>query len=547
MSTSVFATVEPARTGRRLLLLAAAGFALGGIESVMLRGQLARAGSTMLQPAVYHQLLTLHGVSMVFLSVLPATLALFLLLVPARVSNGRTAFPRLSAFGGWAWLWGALVLHAGLLLGGTSGAGMLGNASMTSLEWASRDTVYPGRFTFRANGVDWWATGLALVVLAALCVTLDVVVTVFARRAPGKPLSELPPLAWNSALAGVLGLLAFPALLVALVLLQVDRLLGGGRFVPELGGDPTLWPRLTALLGHPQVAMLLLPVMGVVTEIVGAAAGRPVHGRAVMRASSALLVLAGVLGWLAQTTPAGAAVAYALLPLAGAIMALASGIAVFHWSATLWGRPVAASPALSFALGMGAMIMTGAFSTLPLAFQPAAARQVGTYFGVAHAHEMLFGGVVLGLVAALYQFYPKLTGRVLDARLGQLHFALTFLGAFVTFVPMHLLGLAGMPRRIHTYTAGMGWGGLNAIASLGALILLAAGIVFVLVLLRARPVAAAAGDTVAPERPGTPGPALLSGGLALLAAGTLLGWAVGIAGALLLVFGVVRLLGDARG
>lgn len=541
---NLFATVSPARTGRRLLALAAAGFALGGLESLALRAQLARSGGALMQPSTYHQILTLHGVSMVFLAVVPAVLALFLLLVPARIRDGQTAFPRLSAFGGWLWVWGALLLHAGLVLGGTSGAGMLGNASMTSIEWASRDTVYLGPFTFRANGVDWWATGMALVALAALCVVLDVVTTVFARRAGDKPLAELPPFAWNSALAGLLGLFAYPALLAAVVLLQADRLLEAGRFVPESGGDATLWARLTAILGHPQVAMLLLPVMGVVSEVVGAAAGRPVHGRGVMRASSALLVLAGLLGWLAQVTPAGAALAYALLPLAGALMALASGIAVFHWLATLWGRPVAASPALSFALGMAAMIMTGAFSTLPLAFQPAAARQVGTYFGVAHAHEMLFGGVVLGLVAALYHFYPKLTGRVLDARLGQLHFALTLVGAFVTFLPMHVLGLAGMPRRIHSYPAGMGWDALNSLASLGAIVLLAAGLVFLLALLRARPVAEPV--AAAPEPAGTPGLMLLALGLALLAAGTLLGWIAGTLGAGILVFGIARLLGDAK-
>ncbi len=544
MSAGLFSTVAPSRTGRRLLALAAAGFALGGFESLALRGQLARAGASLMQASTYHQLLTLHGVSMVFLSVVPAMLALFLLLVPARISDGRTAFPRLSAFGGWLWVWGAVVLHAGLLLGGSSGAGMLGNASMTSIEWAARDTVYRGPFTFRANGVDWWASGMALVALAAVCVLIDVVVTVFARRASGKTLAELPPFAWNTALAALLGLLAYPALLVALVLLQVDRLMEGGLFVPESGADPTLWPRLTALLGHPQVAMLLLPVMGLVTEIVGAAAGRPVHGRGVMRASSGLLVLAGVLGWLAQATPGGAALAYALLPLAGAIMALASSIAVFHWLATLWGRPVAASPALSFTLGMAALIMTGAFSTLPLAFQPAAARQVGTYFGVAHAHEMLFGGVVLGLVAALYQFYPRLTGRTLDARLGQIHFALTIVGAFVTFLPMHVLGLAGMPRRIHTYPAAMGWGALNSIASLGAIILMLAGVVFVAALLRAQPAAETPGAIVEP--PATPGPMILALGLALLVSGTLLGWVVGTLGAVVALFGSVRVLTDSR-
>ena len=544
----VLTRVDPILTGRLLLGLSLAGFVLGGLEALALRIQLARADAAFMLASTYHQLLTLHGVSMLFLCVLPAAMGMFLLLVPARLGDGRTAFPRLSAFGAKLWACGALVLHVGLALGGTSGAGMLGNASMTSLEWASRDTLYRGFLTFRANGVDWWATGLALVALGAACVALEIVATVLTRRAPGRALGEVSPLAWNSLIAGVLGLLAFPALFVGLVLLQCDRLLDGNLFVPESGADPTLWPRLTALLGHPQIVLLLLPAMGLATEVVVGAAGRPLHGRALVRASSLTLGVAGVLAWLAQVTPASAALAQSLLPVAGALMALAASTAVFHWLATLWGRPVAAKPALLFSLGMAALVMTGAFSTLPLALQPAAARQVGTYFGVAHAHEMLFGGVVLGLLAGVYQHGAKLFDRTLDPRLGQVHFALTLVGAFATFLPMHVLGLAGMPRRIHTYSSAMGWGSMNAVASAGAMVLALAGLVFAIALLRAQPAAAepaAAGG--APALPGTSGPMLAAGGLALLATGTLLGWWVGIVGAMLFAVGVWRMGNDRRG
>jgi heme/copper-type cytochrome/quinol oxidase subunit 1 len=481
---------------------------------------------------------------MVFLAVLPAAMGLFLLLVPARLGERGTAFPRLSAFGARLWWCGAAVLHVGLVLGGTSAAGMLGNASMTSLEWAARDTVYRGALTFRAGGVDWWASGLALVALAASAVALEIVATVLTRRASGAKLTELTPFAWNSLISGMLGLLAFPALLLALVLLQCDRLLEGNLFVPESGADPTLWPRLTALLGHPQVVLLLLPAMGLATEVVVGAAGRPLHGRTLVRTGSLTLGVAGVLAWLAQATPAGAAHAQSLLPLSGALMALAAGTAVFHWLATLWGRPAEATPALMFTLGMAALVMTGAFSTLPLAFQPAAARQVGTYFGVAHAHEMLFGGVLLGLTAGFYQHAARVLGRTPDTRLGQLHFALTLLGAFLTFLPMHVLGLAGMPRRIHSYPAALGWEGMNQLASVGTLVLALAAVMFVLALLRARPVAGAA---IAPERPGTPGPGLVAVGLALLVAGTLLGWLVAIVGAGLLAVGSWRTASDPRG
>jgi cytochrome c oxidase subunit 1 len=540
--------VDPARTGRWLLGLSLVGFVLGGLEALALRAQLAHADAKFLSADSYQQVLTLHGVSMVFLCVLPAAMAMFLLLVPERAGDGRTAYPRLSAFGAKLWGCGALILHAGLALGGTSGAGMLGNASLTSLAWAPRAVQHRGFLVFRADGVDWWATGLGLVALGAACVALEIVASVRRLRARDRSPAGIPPLAWNSLIAGVLGLCAFPTLCVGLVLLQCDRLLGSERFVPESGADPTLWPRLTALLGHPQIVLLLLPAMGLATEVVVGAAGRPLHGGAVVRGASVTLGVAGLLAWLAQVTPAGAALARSLLPVAGTLLALAAGTAVFHWLATLWGRRVTAGPALSFALGMAALLMTGALSTLPLALQPGSARQVGTWFGVAHAHEMLFGGVVLGLFAGVYQHAPRLFGRTLDPRLGQLHFALTLVGAFATFLPMHVLGLAGMPRRIHTYPAAMGWGSLNLVATLGAVVLALAGLVFALALARAKPIAPDGGLAgTAPALPGTPGPALAAGGLALIAAGTLLGWEVGIAGGGLFALGAWRTASDPRG
>ncbi|MCE9627110.1 MAG: cbb3-type cytochrome c oxidase subunit I, partial [Candidatus Eisenbacteria bacterium] len=188
----------PIALSRVLLVLAAAGFALGGLEAVMIRAQLAHAGSSLIAAPVYHQILTLHGVSLVFLCALPALLGMALGLLPARVAGGRDAFPRVAAFGVWAWVAGACVLHVGLLLGGTSGAGMLGNASMTSLEWASRDTVYRGMFQFRANGVDWWATAMVFITLGASLVTLDVVATLLLRRSPGVKLGEFTPFTWNT-------------------------------------------------------------------------------------------------------------------------------------------------------------------------------------------------------------------------------------------------------------------------------------------------------------------------------------------------------------
>lgn len=540
MSTTLRATsLASASLARVLLVLAAAGFALGGLESVLIRGQLAHAGAHLVQPSVYHQILTLHGVSMVFLCALPTILAFAIGLLPGRVSAGRQAFPRVAAFGVWTWVSGAAVLHLGLLLGGTSGAGMLGNASMTSIEWAARDTVYRGAWHFRANGVDWWATGMALVLLGATCVVIEVLATVFLRKAPEVKWSSFGGFTLNGTLSAMLALATFPMLCAAMVLLQCDRLLSAGWFVPDVGADPTLWARLTALLGHPQVSMLLTPAMGLATEaIVTAAGARPMAGRTGMQISAVSLAGAGLLSVLAQLSPAGSAFTQTALPLAGAWLALAISVATFAWITYLWGRPVAASPALWFALGAGVMTLLGAYSMLPLALMPAAVRQVGTYYTVAHAHEMLFGGVIMGLLAGLYLHAPRLLGRALDARMGQVHFSLTVLGAVLTFLPMHILGLAGMPRRIHSYLPGMGWDAMNALSSVGAIVLLGAGVAFVLAIVRSRPVESPAVATT-PSRT-SDGPLLAAVGLALLAVGTLLGWVVGGAGAIVFVLGAVR-------
>jgi cytochrome c oxidase subunit 1 len=530
------ATAIAARSGRVLLGLAGAGLVLGGLESVLMRGQLARPEAGVVPATLYHQLLTLHGVSLVFLCVLPAAFGLFLLLAPERLGGGGTAFPRLSAFAARLWVAAAVLLHAGWMLGGMSGAGLLGNASMTSIEWSGRESVFEQtRLEFRAGGVDWWALGMALVAVAATLMCLEVVGTVLRRRAPGKRLLDLTPSTWNTGLAALLGLVAFPALATAMLLLLRDRFLDAGLFVPGGGaGDPTLWPRLTALLGHPQVAMLLLPAMGLAGEIVAGTAGRPLHGRAVMRTGSAVLAFAGLLSWGAQALPAGAEHAAVLMPVAGSLMALVAGVAVMHWLATLWGRPLTWGPGIGFVCAMAAMLTTGAWSALPLALQPVAVRQSGTYYTVAHAHEMLFGGVLLGLVAALYQWGPRLLGRALDRRAGLLHLALTLIGGFLTFVPMHLLGLAGMPRRVHTYGAGLGWEGGNALASVGTLVLLLAGLAFAWALRAAKPVEGATpGESL-------PGMSMVAAGVTLAVTAPILGWGAFGAGLALVGAGATR-------
>ena len=532
-------SLAPSTLARVLFVLAAAGFVLGGLESVLIRGQLAHADAHLVAPSVYHQVLTLHGVSMVFLCAFPAILGFALALLPARVALGRSAFPRLAAFGVWTWVSGAVVLHLGMLLGGTSGAGMLGNGSMTSIEWASRDTVYRGFLTFRANGVDWWATAMALVTFGATCVVLDVLATTLWRRAPEVKLGSFGGFTLNGTLSALLGLVAFPMLCASMVLLQSDRLLSTGWFVPEVGADPTLWGRLTALLGHPQVSMMLTPAMGLATEAVVIGGGsRPMSGRAMMQVSAVSLAGAGLLMWCAQLLPAGSAFALAALPIAGTWLALAIVTAIFAWIGYLWGRPLASSPSLWFALGAGVMTLLGAFSMLPLALQPAAVRQVGTYYTVAHAHEMLFGGVVMGLLAGLYLHAPKLFGRALDASMGRLHFSLSVLGGVLTFLPMHVLGLAGMPRRIHTYLPGMGWDRMNALSSVGAIVLVFAGLAFVMALVRSKPVELATTPAASPAAQDA-APLLAACGVAVLACGSLLGWFVGAVGGLLLVFAVI--------
>src|SRR5262245_7751190 len=348
------------RTGTRLMKLGAAGLALGALEALVLRAQLARADSALVTPGVHYQLLTLHGASALFLGLLPLSMGLFLVLVPARIGDGRTALPSLSTWGARLWIAGAVVLHAGLALGGTAGAGLLGNASMTSLAWAPRELVVRGPFTLRASGVDAWAFAMLLVALAATCVALDIVLTVLRRRRPEIAFAATPPFAVNSLLAGLLGLPAFPALALAFATLLSDRYLGTAFHALDSGADPTLWPRLTALLGHPQVVLLLLPSLGAATEVVVAAAGRPLHGVAAVRLTGLVLFVAGVLAWLAQLSPWGASTARAALPLAGSLLTLAANVGVAHSLATLWGRALKPSPALLFVLGMLAMLMLGA-------------------------------------------------------------------------------------------------------------------------------------------------------------------------------------------
>jgi cytochrome c oxidase subunit 1 len=545
-----FSTTEPRRLARLYLTAAGVWFVLGGIEALALRLQLARPGSHVLGADLYHQLLTMHATTMVFLALLPCAMAMFLAVVPAAIGSDRTAFPRLGAFALWLHISGGVLLNLGWCFGGSSTAGGFGYPSLTAITYAARNEFELLNDLIRVNGVDFWATGLGLITLSCAAAALDALMTVLLRRRAGLRLAALPPFAWTTLVTSALALIAFPLMLAALTMLQFDRLTGTHFFLPESGVDPARWGRLFALYGHPQVYLLMLPAMGIVSEVLAAHAGRRLHGGGVIAASVLLIGVAGAAAWLGPLLPAvGGGVAWnGVLAPGGWLAALSATAIVFSWLAGLWGGRIELRAAMLFALGFVALFVLGGLSGALGALMPADGGPVGTSFGVGHLHYMLVGGSLMGFFAGTYHWFPKFTGRALDERLGRVHFGLAFVGVHASFLPMLLLGLAGMPRQVYTYGPDLGLAGMNLVATLGSFLFALATLVFLVNVIRStrggRPSPAVPDES--PQAPGSHGPLLAALGVALLASGSLFGWFMGVAGAMLLGIGTWRTAADAR-
>jgi cytochrome c oxidase subunit I+III len=450
-------TINNVPIAHRYMATAFAFFLIGGGLGILLRIQLGTPENTFLDAVTYNQIFTMHGTTMMFLFVIPFIEALTTYVLPLQLGTRDLPFPRLTALSYWTYLFGGVFLYSSFLFGLAPDGGWFGYVPLTG------KTFSPGL------GMDFWDIGLSVAEVAAMGAAAEMITGILRMRAPGMSLTRLPLFAWSMLVTGVMIIFAFTPLIVGTAMLELDRKLLTRFFDPTAGGKPLLWQHLFWMFGHPEVYIMFLPATGIVSQVVQTFARRPVVGYRLLVLS---MVGTGMLSfglWIHHMFTTGlSALALGMFAAASLGIAVPSGIQVMAWIATLWlGRPVWRTPLL-FVGGFLAIFVLGGLTGVMLAVVPFNWQTHDTHFVVGHFHYVLIGGVVFPLLAGLYYWLPKITGRRLDERLGRWNFWVMFVFFNVTFFPMHVAGLLGMPRRVYTYPEGLGWEAPNLVSTLGA-------------------------------------------------------------------------------
>jgi len=447
-------------------------FLLAGVLALMMRGQLAVPESRLVDAALYNQLFTMHGTVMMFLFAVPAVEAVSVYLLPNMQAARDLPFPRLGAYAFWAYAIGGLAFFASLFFGVAPDGGWFMYPPLTS-------AYSPG------DNADFWLLGIGFIEISAIAGAIEIIVGVLRTRAPGMTLDKLPVYSWAMLIVAVMIVVGFPAVILGTLLLELERAFGWPFFIAEKGGDPLLWQHLFWFFGHPEVYIIFLPAAGMVSMIVPTMAQTPLVGyRLVVLA----LIATGFLSfglWVHHMFATGLPkLSQSFFTAASAAVAIPSAIQVFAWIATIAGGKLRLTTPALFILGFLFIFTVGGLTGVMVAMAPFDWQAHDTYFVVAHLHYVLIGGMVFPLFAAFYYWAPVASRRPLSERVGRWVFGLMFIGTNVTFFPMHITGLVGMPRRVYTYLEGLGWDSLNLISTIGAFMIASGVLLFLADLVR---------------------------------------------------------------
>jgi cytochrome c oxidase subunit I len=462
-------SVDHKEIGKRYIVTAFIFLILGGVEALVMRLQLARPDAHLLTPEQYAQLFSTHGMTMIFLYALPVLSGFSNYLWPLLLGSRDMAYPRLNALSYWIYLAAGLFMYAGFVIGAGPNDGWFNYAPY------SLKPYNPG------PNMDFYALGMIFLGISTTVGSANFVVTFLRMRAPGMSINRVPIMVWGTLTASAANLLVTPTVSLAFLLLWFDRQFDTHFFDVEGGGQPLLWQHMFWMFGHPWVYAIVLPAMGMVSDGLPVFCRRPLVGYTPVALSTVATMILGFGVWVHHMFTTGLpALALSFFSGASIIIAVPSAVAVFAWIATIWlGRFVVTTASLFFS-SMILLFVIGGVSGFMTASVPVDLQLNDTYFVVAHIHYVLIGINVFPVMGGLYFWFPKMTGRMLDERLGRLNFWTSFIGFNLAFLPMHLTGLWGMPRRIYTYPDGMGWNTLNMITTVGAF-LFALGVLLLIV------------------------------------------------------------------
>jgi cytochrome c oxidase subunit I len=462
-------TVDHKRIGILYVITSLVFFGAGGILALLMRAQLATPDEHFITRNAYNELFTIHGTTMIFLVVVPVWAGFANYLVPLMIGARDVAFPRLNALSYWLFLFGGLTLFLSFLAdGGAAKSGWYGYPPL------SENFYSPG------HGQDLWILSLHLLAVSSLIGAINFVCTIHNMRTRGMSWMRLPLFVWAIEIYSLLLIAVLPVVGVALTFLLLDRQAGTHFFLPEQGGDAVLYQHLFWFFGHPEVYIMILPAMGIISEVIPVFSRKPIFGYKAIAFSTVAIGFYSMLVWAHHMFSVGLPTFLnVFFMLSSMVIAVPTGVKIFNWIATTWRGNLIFDTAMLFSLGFVALFTIGGLSGIFLAAFPVDWQVTDTYYVVAHMHYVLFGGSIFALFAAAFYWWPKLFGRLLDEGLGKLMFWLVFVGFNLTFFPQHLLGLLGMPRRNFTYHHHGLWEAYNLMSSIGSGIMALGILVFV--------------------------------------------------------------------
>ncbi|GAB1611864.1 MULTISPECIES: cytochrome c oxidase subunit I [Mammaliicoccus] len=457
-------TVDHKKIAILYLLAGGLFFAIGGIEAMLIRIQLAVPENDFVSAGLFNEIITMHGTTMIFLAAMPLLFGYMNAVVPLQIGARDVAFPFLNALGFWLFLFGGIFLNLSWILGGAPDAGWTSYASL-SLESAG-------------HGINFYALGLQISGAGTLIAGINFVATIVNMRAPGMTYMRMPLMTWTTFVASTLIVFAFPPLTIGIFLLIFDRMFGTSFFIASQGGNTIIWEHLFWIFGHPEVYILVLPAFGIFSEIIPVFARKRLFGYSAMVFATVLIGFLGFMVWAHHMFTVGLGpVANAIFAVATMAIAVPTGVKIFNWLLTVWGGSVEFTTPMLYALFFIPSFVMGGVTGVMQASAPADYQLHDSYFIVAHFHYVIVGGVVFAILAALHYWFPLIAGKMLNETLGKIGFWFFFTGFHLTFLIQHFLGLWGMPRRVFTYLPGQGYDIPNLVSSIGALLMAIAVIV----------------------------------------------------------------------